>query len=52
MKAQTVPVSERKRTNTISISLNTVNARYFNEEYQEDIYRSQIGMYKFGGMVE
>ena len=40
MKAQTVPVSELKRTNTISISLTTMNARYFNEEYQEDIYKS------------
>ena len=52
MKAQTLPVSELKRTNTISISFTTMNARYFNEEYQEDIYKSQTGMCKFWGMVE
>ena len=47
MKAQTVPVSELKRTNTISIFLTTMNARYFNEEYQKDIYKSETGMCKF-----
>ena len=52
MKAQTVPVSELKRTNTISISLTTMNARCFNEEYKEDVYKSQTGMCKFSGMVE
>ena len=34
MKYFTVPVSELKRTNTISISLTNMNARYFSEEYQ------------------
>ena len=52
MKAQIVPVSELKRTNTSSISFTTRNVRYFNEEYQEDIYKSQTGMCKFWGMVE
>ena len=52
MKAQTVSVSEMKRSNAISISLTPMNARYFNEEYQEDIYKSQTVMCKFWGMVE
>ena len=52
MKAQTVPASELKRTNTISIPLTTMNATYSNEEYQEDTYRSQTGMCTFWGMVE
>ena len=46
MKAQIVPGSELKRTNMISISLTTMNARYFNEEDQEDIYKAQTGMCK------
>ena len=52
MKAQTVPVSELKRTNIISISLTTMNARFFSEEYQEDIYKSQTVICKFWGIVE
>ena len=52
VKAQTVPVSELEKTNTISISLTTMNARYLNEEYQEEIYKSQTGMCKFWGTVE
>ena len=47
MNAQTVPVSELKKTNTISIPLTIMNARYLNEEYQEEIYKSQTGMCKF-----
>ena len=52
MKAQTVPVSELKRTNTSSISLTTMNEGISMKSMRRTSTNPRTGMCKFWGMVE